>query len=152
MATIHTERFDHSYGVEETFTAWESSPINEYIEALTLRDLGEVDLIGSEYYVDLIGFEYYSDEDALCDAVANLPTPAQVKTLVESLRIKELREVTEGVFNDCSMAARTLRPLESASAINSWVATAEEIITTRRTYRHISAARNKGNPTLNDSQ
>ena len=90
--------------------------------------------------------EHYSPEDALFDALDDLPTRPQVTKLIELLRHKELKEVTEGVLNDCSQAAKTLQPLEYANTINSWVATAEEIIANRRTYRYIMAAKDRGNP------
>jgi hypothetical protein len=87
--------------------------------------------------------EPYSFEEALVDALSELPTPLKVKRLIELLRSRELKEVTEGVLNDCSEATRTLQPLNCANAINSWVATAEEMITNRRTQRYILAARDE---------
>ena len=90
--------------------------------------------------------ERYSPEDALLDALEELPTPSQVRRLIELLRHKELKEVAEGILNDCSEAAKTLQPSEYANAVNSWMATAEEIIANRRTYRYIMASKERGNP------
>ena len=87
--------------------------------------------------------EPYPPEDALTDALCALPTAFMAKRLIELLRPKEIREFAEGMIVDCSEAARTLKPLEYANAINSWVATAEEMIANRKTQRFILAARDK---------
>lgn len=73
----------------------------------------------------------YGAEERFADALEQLPTPQMVRTLGELLKPDELREVAEGLLIDCAQAVRKGSLLEGAEAINSWVATAEEIITTR---------------------
>ena len=73
----------------------------------------------------------YGAEARFADALKQFPTPEMARTLVESLKPDELREVAEGLLIDCAQAVRKGSLLESAETINSWVATAEEIITTR---------------------
>ena len=73
----------------------------------------------------------YGAEARFADALTQLPTPEMVRTLGELLKPDELREVAEGLLIDCAQAARNGSLLESAEAIAGWVATAEEIITTR---------------------
>ena len=87
--------------------------------------------------------EPYSHEEAVLDALGALPSPFMVKRLIGLLRPKELREFTEGILIDCSVAVRTLEPVNCANVINGWVATAEEMIVDRRSRRHILAAKEK---------
>jgi hypothetical protein len=83
----------------------------------------------------------HGPEERLSDALDQLPTPGMVRVLIESLKPTELRELAEGVLNDCTQATRRGDLLENAESINSWIATAEETINTRRKYRSIKAAR-----------
>ena len=75
--------------------------------------------------------ETYGAEERLADALEQLPTPEVARTLVESLKLDELRELAGGLLTDCAQATRNGSLLESAEAIAGWTATAEEIITTR---------------------
>ena len=83
----------------------------------------------------------YGAEERLADALKQLPTPDMVQKLVGLLKPDELREVAAGLLADCAQAARNGNLLESAEAINSWVATAEEIVTTRKRFRYIKQTR-----------
>ena len=87
--------------------------------------------------------ETYSAEDALLDALDKLPTTFMSAKLVCLLRTNELRTFAEGMLNDYSEIAKVLRSVECANVINSWVATAEEMISSRRVRHHILAARDK---------
>ncbi len=88
-------------------------------------------------------FTLSPNEEDLTDALYELPTPLMVKRLIELMPPKELREFTEGMVNDTTEAVKTLRPIEVANTINDWVATAEEMVTNRRSHRHIRAARER---------
>ena len=90
---------------------------------------------------DLPAPESYGDEERLADAMEQLPTPEMVGTLMGLLKPDELREVAEGILLDCAQATRKQDILENAEAINSWIATAEEIITTRKRFRAIQKTR-----------
>ena len=85
--------------------------------------------------------ETYGAEERLADALEQLPTPAMIGRLMELLKPDELREVAEGIMLDCTEATRKQDILENAEAINSWIATAEEIITTRKRFRTIQKTR-----------
>ncbi|MYC37897.1 MAG: hypothetical protein F4X66_13440 [Chloroflexi bacterium] len=78
--------------------------------------------------------ETYGDVERLADAMEQLPTPEMVEALMGLLKPDELREVAEGILLDCTEATRKQDILENAEAINSWIATAEEIITTRKRF------------------
>lgn len=78
--------------------------------------------------------ETYEPEERWADALEQLPTPEMIGTLMGLLKPDELREVAEGILLDCAQATRRQDILENAEAINSWIATAEEIITTRKTF------------------
>ncbi len=86
-------------------------------------------------------FEPYTREDMWLDQLEALPTEESVHRLVELLRTHELKQVTEGVLNDTVSASKTGDLLEVAKTINSWVATAEELVGSRRKLRYILAAR-----------
>ena len=73
----------------------------------------------------------YGAKERLADAMEQLPTPEMIGTLMGLLKPDELREVAEGILLDSTEATRNGNLLENAEAINSWIATAEEIITTR---------------------
>ena len=73
----------------------------------------------------------YGAEERLADALEQLPTSEMIGTLMGLLKPDELREVAEGILLNCAQATRNGNLLENAEAINSWIATAEEIITTR---------------------
>lgn len=88
----------------------------------------------------------YTREDRLFDELGQLPDQETIRMLVPLLRIKELRELAEGILNDCTQASRNRDILENAAAINSWVATAEEMVNSRRKFRFIQAARERSNP------
>ena len=85
--------------------------------------------------------ELYGAEERLADALKQLPTPEMVGTLMGLLKPDELREVAEGMLLDCTQATRKQDILENAEAINSWIATAEEIIATRKRFRFIKKTR-----------
>ena len=85
--------------------------------------------------------ESYGVEERLADAMEQLPTPEMIGTLMGLLKPDELREVAEGILLDCAQATRKQDILENAEAINSWIATAEEIITTRKRFRAIQKTR-----------
>ena len=85
--------------------------------------------------------EPYTREDMWLDQMEALPTEEFVHRLVELLRNHELKQVAEGVLNDTVSASKMGDALEVAKAINSWVATAEELIDSRRKLRYILAAR-----------
>ena len=82
-----------------------------------------------------------SYEEDLTDALSELPTPYMVNRLVELMRPKELREFTEGMLNDSTEAVKRLQPLLMVNTINDWIATAEEMVTNRRSRRYILAAK-----------
>lgn len=86
-------------------------------------------------------FQPYTREDMWLDQMEALPTEEAVHRLVDLLRSHELKQVAEGVLNDTVLACKTGDSLEVAKAINSWVATAEELIDSRRKLRYIVAAR-----------
>lgn len=86
-------------------------------------------------------FEPYTREDMWLDQMEALPTKEFVHRLVELLRTHELKQVTEGVLNDTVAASKIGDSLEVAKAINSWIATAEELVDSRRKLRYIQAAR-----------
>jgi len=83
---------------------------------------------------DLPAPETYGAEERWADALEQLPTPEMIGTLMGLLKPDELREVAEGILLDCTEATRKQDILENAEAINSWIATAEEIITTRKRF------------------
>ena len=85
--------------------------------------------------------EPYTREDMWLDQMEALPTEEAVHQLVELLRTHELKQVTEGVVNDTVSASKMGDALEVAKAINSWIATAEELIGSRRRLRYILVAR-----------
>ena len=85
--------------------------------------------------------ESYGAKERLADAMEQLPTPEMIETLMGLLKPDELREVAEGILLDCAQATRNGNLLENAEAINSWIATAEEIITTRKRFRAIQKTR-----------
>ena len=85
--------------------------------------------------------EPYTKEDMFFDQMEQLPSAEKVSRIVLLLRNPELRSVAEGVINDVSTACRQRDTLEVAKAVNSWIATAEEVIGSRRTLRFIEAAR-----------
>ena len=120
------------------YTMWFEDD-DEWAEALFEEDSAD-DLARELGYLDS---EPYSPEDALMDALQDLPTPDQVATLVGLLRYKELKEVAAGVINDCSKAALENQPMGCATAIVSWVATGEEIVTNRRSLKYILSSRNR---------
>ena len=86
-------------------------------------------------------FEPYTREDMWFDQMEALPTEEAVHQLVALLRTHELKQVAEGVLNDTVSASKMGDSLEVAKAINSWIATAEELIESRRRLRYILAAR-----------
>ena len=83
----------------------------------------------------------YGAKERLADALEQLPTPEMIGTLLGRLKPDELREVAEGMLLDCAQTTRKQDMLENAEAINSWIATAEEIITTRKRFRAIQKTR-----------
>lgn len=86
----------------------------------------------------------YAHEEALTDALTDLPRLSEIERLVEKLRPKELRVVAKGVLADCTEAVRSREPqLECATTINDWIATMEEMTANRRSQRVILAARDK---------
>ena len=85
--------------------------------------------------------ETYGAKERLADAMEQLPTSEMIGTLMGLLKPNELREVAEGILLDCTQATRKQDILENAEAINSWIATAEEIITTRKRFRAIQKTR-----------
>ena len=78
--------------------------------------------------------ETYGAAERLTDALEQLPTPTMIGRLMELLEPDELREVAEGILLDSTEATRNGNLLANAEAINSWIATSEEIITTRKTF------------------
>ncbi len=82
-------------------------------------------------------------EDTLRGQLEQLPTEEQVHILVQLLRTPELREVAAGVINDVAAGCKSEDILEVAGAINGWIATAEETVTSRRKLRNIIAARER---------
>ena len=78
--------------------------------------------------------ETYGAQERLAEALEQLPTPEMIGKLMGLLKPDELREVAEGLLLDCAQATRKQDILENAEAINSWIATAEEIITTRKRF------------------
>ena len=78
--------------------------------------------------------ETYGAEERLADALQQLPTHDMIGTLMGLLKPDELREIAEGILLDCTQATRKQDILENAEAINGWIATAEEIITTRKRF------------------
>ena len=94
----------------------------------------------------------YSPEEALTDALHDLPTAFMARRLIELMRPKEVRIFAEGMLIDCTEAVKTLKPLECANAINDWVATAEEMITNRRTQRSILAAREAADASVKQTE
>ena len=83
----------------------------------------------------------YTSEDMLLDQLEQLPSAEQVSVLVKLLRAPELREIAAGVIIDVTTGCKVSDSLEVAKAVNGWIATAEEIVTSRRKLRHILAAR-----------
>lgn len=88
--------------------------------------------------------ERYNREDEMLDQLGQLPSKEFVRLFISKLRHPELQEFTEGVVNDVTDAIKKGDNLESAKAINSWIATAEEPISSRRKIRHVLAARARG--------
>ena len=97
-------------------------------------------------YEDKEALEPYSLEDRLFDELEQLPTPQLVGMLIRLMKPIELRELSEGVLNDCIQATHQQSLLDVANALNSWIATAEETVASRRKYRHIRAARERSDP------
>ena len=91
-----------------------------------------------------ISVERYNREDEILDQLGQLPSKEIVRLLISKLRHPELQEFAEGVVNDVTDAIKKGDNLESAKAINGWIATAEEPITSRRKTRHVLAARARG--------
>ena len=50
--------------------------------------------------------EPYTREDRLFDELGQLPDQETVRTLVALLRTRELRNLAEGILNDCTQASR----------------------------------------------
>ena len=88
--------------------------------------------------------EPYTHEDEVLDQLGQLPSKDQVRLLLQLLRRPELQELAEGVINDVSSAAKLGDNLATAKAINSWIATIEEPIASRRKLRHVLGARARG--------
>ena len=88
--------------------------------------------------------EPYSLEDELLDQLAKLPSPELVQLLIDQLRNPELKELATGVINDVANASKKADNLGVIKAINGWIATAEEPISSRRKIRHVLAAREQG--------
>lgn len=99
---------------------------------------------GRTEYERIGKIERYGREDKIVDQLGQLPSREFVRLLISRLRQHELREFTEGVVNDVTDAVKKGDNLESAKAINSWIATAEEPISSRRKTRHVLAARARG--------
>ena len=116
----HLARHTHGlYQVEKIHRGWEHTRSSSFQES----------------------FEPYKREDLWLDQMEALPTKELVHRLVELLRTHELKQVTEGVLNDTIAASKMGDSLEVAKAINSWIATAEELVDSRRKLRYILAAR-----------
>ena len=91
----------------------------------------------------------YTPEDRLLDELAQLPTPDVIRALIELMKPIELRELSEGVLNDCIRCIKVTpnqSTLEIANIINCWIATAEETVSSRKKLRFIKAARDRNNP------
>ena len=89
------------------------------------------------------GVEPYTREDVWLDQIEQLPSEEQVHILLGLLRAPELREIAAGIINDSAVACKVGDSLEVAKAINGWIATAEELATSRRKLRYILAARQR---------
>ena len=61
----------------------------------------------------------HGPEERLSDALDQLPTPSMVRVLIESLKPTELRELAEGVLNDCSRSLVSLRQRAPTPGIGS---------------------------------
>lgn len=84
-----------------------------------------------------------NSDDAWREQLAQLPTEEQARILVGLLRPAELRELAAGLVTDAAAGCKAESLLEVAEAVNGWVATAEEMATSRRKLRHIIAARER---------
>lgn len=102
------------------------------------------DIWGRIEFESVRKLELYNREDEILDQLGQLPSKQFVRLLISKLRQHELREFTEGVVNDVTDAVKKGDNLLSAKAINSWIATAEEPISSRRKTRHVLAARARG--------
>ena len=81
--------------------------------------------------------------EAWREQLAQLPTEEQARILVELLRPAELRELAAGLITEAAAGCKAESLTEVAEAVNGWVATAEEMATSRRKLRHILAARER---------
>ena len=88
--------------------------------------------------------EEYDHEDEVLVQLARLPSADNVRDLIGRLRNPELKELAQGVIIDVSVGARNRNNLETMKAINSWMATAAEPLASRRSIRHVLAARERG--------
>ena len=85
--------------------------------------------------------EPYSLEDELRDQLEQLPSEEHVQKLVERLSKSRLKTVTEGLINDSVNAYRNQDMLEAVKALNSWIATLEEVTFESGRLQHIMYAR-----------
>ena len=81
--------------------------------------------------------------EAWREQLAQLPTEEQARILVGLLRPAELRELAAGLITDAAAGCKAESLPEVVEAVNGWVATAEEMATSRRKLRHILAARER---------
>ena len=89
--------------------------------------------------VEYSGYEY---EDELVDQLAKLPSAEDVVELMSTLRVSSLREFSSEVVNGMvSFIIENRGRLQQARFINSWVATAEEIVAAGRNYNRVIARR-----------
>ena len=81
--------------------------------------------------------------EAWREQLAQLPTEEQARILVGLLRPAELRELAAGLITETAAGYKAESLPEVVEAVNGWVATAEEMATSRRKLRHIIAARER---------
>lgn len=74
-----------------------------------------------------------------------LPSPEHVRKLIERLSRSKLVKATEGLINDTVKAHKNQDMLEAICALNSWIATLEELGFEGRRLQYIIKARESRN-------
>jgi hypothetical protein len=87
----------------------------------------------------------YTREDALFDMLDELPTDAQIADLVSRLRVSTLRNMTTDLlkYNVAVAKDHALYPYMFCERLSSWLATAQEVLASRKRLRQVLKDRNE---------
>lgn len=90
-------------------------------------------------------WDTYTREDALFEMLDELPTDAQISDLVDRLRVSTLRNMTTDLLKYSVKVARdhTLYPYTFCERLSSWLATAQEVLASRKRLRQVLRDRNE---------